>query len=250
MSLTSLLVANRGEIAVRILRAAAEAGLRTTSVYSEDDIGALHVRMADESRPLPGMGSESYLNAALIVEEARAIGCEAIHPGYGFLSEKPDFALLCEENNLVFVGPTADHLKLFGDKLAARAHASACGIPVAPGTNSSTSLEECQDFLKSLGGDEAIMIKAVAGGGGLGMREVRDVDSIQSAYERCRSEALRSFGNDEVYVEKVIHNVRIRTISRAHPWATLPMGYPPFFEITFVKSTKIDDYCSTWRKIT
>ncbi|SVD80782.1 uncharacterized protein METZ01_LOCUS433636, partial [marine metagenome] len=162
----------------------------------------------DESRRLSGVGPESYLNAPLIVEEARAAGCEAIHPGYGFLSESPDFALLCQENDLVFVGPTADHLKLFGDKLAARAHASACGVPVAPGTSSSTSLEECQDFFESLGEDAAILIKAVGGGGGRGMREVCNVEEIQSAYERWRSEALRSFGNDAVYVERVIDYAR------------------------------------------
>ena len=208
MSLTSLFVANRGEIAVRILRTAMEAGLRTTSVYSEDDIDALHVRMADQSRRLPGTGPESYLNAPLIVEEARAAGCDAIHPGYGFLSERSDFALLCQENDLLFVGPTADQLKLFGDKLAARAHASACGVPVAPGTSCSASLEECQGFFESLGQDAAILIKAIAGGGGRGMREVRDIDEIPSAYERCRSEARRSFGNDAVYVERVIDDAR------------------------------------------
>ena len=111
VSLTSLLVANRGEIAVRILRASGEAGLRTVSVYSEDDSSALHVRMADESRPLPGVGAKSYLDAELIVKEACAAGCGAVHPGYGFLSENAGFALLCEENGLVFVGPTPEQLK-------------------------------------------------------------------------------------------------------------------------------------------
>ncbi|PPR33665.1 MAG: Biotin carboxylase [Alphaproteobacteria bacterium MarineAlpha9_Bin6] len=208
MSLASLLVANRGEIAVRILRASGEAGLRTVSVYSEDDSSALHVRMADESRPLPGVGAKSYLDAKLIVKEACAAGCDAVHPGYGFLSENPDFALLCEENGLAFVGPTPEQLKLFGDKLAARAHASACGVPVARGTEGSTSLKEVLLFLKSLGEGGAMMIKAVAGGGGRGIREVHDGDDAESAYERCRSEALRFFGNDEVYAEELISHAR------------------------------------------
>ncbi|HEY7294708.1 MAG TPA: carboxyl transferase domain-containing protein [Dehalococcoidia bacterium] len=208
MKLTSLLVANRGEIAVRLLRAAAEFGLRTVAVYSEDDADALHTRQADEARPLRGAGAAAYLDIEQIVAVAREAGCDAIHPGYGFLSENALFARRCAEAGICFVGPRVALLELFGDKVRARAAAVAAGVPVLPGTSGPTSLEEARAFLQSLGEGGAIMIKAVAGGGGRGMRAVERLDQIDAAYARCASEARAAFGNGDVYVEELLRTAR------------------------------------------
>ncbi|HYB89477.1 MAG TPA: carboxyl transferase domain-containing protein [Candidatus Binataceae bacterium] len=203
---TRLLVANRGEIAIRIMRAAAELGIRTVAVYSEDDAYSLHTRKADEARALRGTGAKAYLDAEQILAVARDAGCDAIHPGYGFLSENASFARRSAEEGIKFVGPRPEMLALFGDKVKARALAERCGVPVLPGTAGPTSLDDAREFLSLLGG--SMMIKAVAGGGGRGMRAVHRLDEVEEAYKRCQSEAKAAFGNGDVYVEQLLPRAR------------------------------------------
>ena len=207
MDIKSLLVANRGEVAIRIIRAAAELGIRTVAVFSEDDAQSLHTRKADEVRPLHGKGVAAYLDIDTIITLAKDAGCDAIHPGYGFLSENALFARRCAEAGLTFIGPRVEILELFGDKVQARALAERCGVPVQKGTSTATTLEQARAFLASLGG-EAMIIKAVAGGGGRGMRVVHRVEDVEEAYTRCQSEALQSFGNGDVYVEQMVPRAR------------------------------------------
>lgn len=204
----SLLVANRGEIAIRILRAAAELGIRTVAVYSEDDARSLHTRKADEARALSGTGTKAYLDIEQIVAVAKASECDAIHPGYGFLSENAGFARRAAAEGIKFVGPRAEILELFGDKLQARALAERLGVPVLPGTSGAASLTEAREFLAAMGNGGAIMIKAVAGGGGRGMRFVRRGDELDEAYRRCQSEARTAFGTADVYVERLMPRAR------------------------------------------
>ena len=208
MSLKKLLVANRGEIAIRIIRAAAEMGIASVAVYSDDDAKSLHTRKADEAHGLLGAGVAPYLDIAQIIAAAVQRGCDSVHPGYGFLSENAAFARACAEADLVFVGPSPDTLDLFGDKAAARALAQRCGVPVLAGTDGPTSLDGARSFLSGLGPDGAIMIKAVAGGGGRGMRPVHHHDDLAAAYERCRSEAQAAFGNGDVYIERLFPRAR------------------------------------------
>ncbi|MGE0684816.1 MAG: biotin carboxylase N-terminal domain-containing protein [Candidatus Binatia bacterium] len=158
MSLTNLLIANRGEIAIRIMRAAAEFGMRTVAVFSEDDANSLHTRKADEARPLRGAGVTAYLDTEHIITVAKEAGCDAIHPGYGFLSENAQFARRCAEAGITFVGPRPEILDLFGDKGRARALAEHHGVPVLSGTSGSTSLEQACEFFASLGDGGAMMI--------------------------------------------------------------------------------------------
>ncbi|HPU50914.1 MAG TPA: biotin carboxylase N-terminal domain-containing protein, partial [Burkholderiaceae bacterium] len=212
MMLKKLLIANRGEIAIRIARAAAGLGIATVSVHSQDDASSLHVRKTDASRALPGTGVPAYLDIAAVIAAALETGCDSVHPGYGFLSENAAFAQACAKAGLVFVGPSPQTLDLFGDKAKARALATRLGVPVLPGTGGATTLEEAQAFFQSQqggpGGEAAVMIKAVAGGGGRGMRIVRRADEVAAAWERCRSEALASFGHAEVYVERLFESAR------------------------------------------
>ena len=208
MAFTSVLIANRGEIAIRIARAVAGLGLRSVVVYSEDDARSLHVRAADEAVALAGAGARAYLDGAAIIAEAQKAGCQAIHPGYGFLSESAAFARLCAGAGLTFIGPRPEALDLFGDKASARALAARLGVPTADGGSRAASLDEARDFLESLGPNGAMMIKASAGGGGRGMRLVRASDDVAEAYARCQSEALASFGNGAVYVERLIEPAR------------------------------------------
>jgi acetyl/propionyl-CoA carboxylase alpha subunit/acetyl-CoA carboxylase carboxyltransferase component len=208
MSPTSLLVANRGEIAIRVLRAAAELGLRTVAVFSEDDAQSLHTRKADEARALRGAGSRAYLDQEQILSLAKASGCDAIHPGYGFLAENAAFARRCGEEGIHFVGPRPETLELFGDKLRARELAERCGVPVLRGSSGPTGLEEAREFLASLGETGSMMIKAVAGGGGRGTRGVEDPAEVETTWERCRSEAQAAFGNPDVYVEQRMPRAR------------------------------------------
>ena len=203
-----LLIANRGEIAVRIARTAAEMGIATVAVYSEDDAASLHVRKADQAVGLKGSGPAAYLDIAQVVAVAGAEGCDAVHPGYGFLSENAAFARACAEAGLTFVGPTPETLALFGDKGRARALAEECGVPVLPGTAGSTSVEEAQAFFAALGEGGAMMIKAVAGGGGRGMRPVMDAADVAATFERCASEARAAFGNSDLYVERFLPRAR------------------------------------------
>jgi acetyl/propionyl-CoA carboxylase alpha subunit/acetyl-CoA carboxylase carboxyltransferase component len=204
----NLLVANRGEIAVRIMHAAAELGMRTVGVFSEDDAHALHVKRADEVHALRGVGPPAYLDIEQLVAAAAGRGCDAIHPGYGFLSESAALARRSAAAGICFVGPRPDTLEALGDKAQARALAEGAGVPVLAGTFAPVSLDEARSFLASLGNGRAMIIKAVAGGGGRGMRIVRHRDEIDDAYARCRSEALQSFGNADVYLEELLDRAR------------------------------------------
>jgi acetyl/propionyl-CoA carboxylase alpha subunit/acetyl-CoA carboxylase carboxyltransferase component len=203
-----LLIANRGEIAIRIARTAADLGIASVAVYSADDVRSLHVRAADEAVALAGAGPAAYLDGPQILRLALETGCEAIHPGYGFLSENSAFARLCSNAGVAFVGPTPEALALFGDKVQARALAKRVGSPVLPGSVGAATLEEAERFLDALGAGGAVMLKAVAGGGGRGMREVRALADMAPAYERCRSEALQAFGSGEIYVEQFFPHAR------------------------------------------
>ncbi|MEW1927640.1 carboxyl transferase domain-containing protein [Streptomyces sp. NPDC088360] len=208
MGSAAVLVANRGEIAVRVLQAAADAGLRTVAVYADDDAAERHVQLADEAQPLGGTGPAAYLDAGAVLAAARRSGCELVHPGYGFLSEDADFAARCAQAGLRFVGPSPEVLGLFGDKARARALAVRLGVPVLAGTQGPTSLAEAADFLSGLGPSGAVMVKAIGGGGGRGMRAVRRPDELADAWERCRSEALQGFGRAELYVEELLTGAR------------------------------------------
>jgi acetyl/propionyl-CoA carboxylase alpha subunit/acetyl-CoA carboxylase carboxyltransferase component len=205
--LKKLLIANRGEIAVRVARTAAEMGIATVAVFSEDDALSLHTRKTDEARGLKGKGAAAYLDGAQIVSVAREAGCDSVHPGYGFLSENASFARACADAGLIFVGPSPETLALFGDKSRARALAAETNVPVLRGTKGATSLEDAKHFFAGLKGG-AMMLKALAGGGGRGMRVVREVVELEPAYERCQSEAKAAFGNGAVYAEEFLASAR------------------------------------------
>jgi acetyl/propionyl-CoA carboxylase alpha subunit/acetyl-CoA carboxylase carboxyltransferase component len=208
MPLRSVLIANRGEIAIRIARSAADLGLRTVAVYSQDDALCLHTRETDEARPLKGAGPAPYLDAGQLVAQALEAGCDAVHPGYGFLSESADFAAACRAAGLIFVGPSVEALSTFGDKGRARARANAAGVPTIPGTFAATSLEDAESFLESLGPRGAVMIKALAGGGGRGMRPASSPAELKEMFARCASEAQSAFGSGELYVEEFFPRAR------------------------------------------
>jgi acetyl/propionyl-CoA carboxylase alpha subunit/acetyl-CoA carboxylase carboxyltransferase component len=208
MALARILVANRAEIAIRIARAAAELGVPTVGVFSEDDAACLHVRHVGEARALRGRGARAYLDADQLLAVARDTGCDAVHPGYGFLSEQADFARRCADAGLRFVGPRPDTLALLGDKTAARALAERCGIPVLRGTRGPTTLEDARAFLAALGEGGSVMVKAIAGAGGRGMRAVRRPDALEGAWTRCRSEAEAAFGDGALYVEELVPRAR------------------------------------------
>jgi acetyl/propionyl-CoA carboxylase alpha subunit len=207
-AIKKLLIANRGEIAIRIARTAADLGIATVAVHPQDDSQSLHTRMTDQAVLIPGSGAPAYLDASAIVAAARDQGCDAIHPGYGFLSENANFAAACAKAGITFVGPQPHTLALFGDKAKARAFAITHKIPVIAGTSGPTTLEEARAFMASLGPGGAVMVKAIAGGGGRGMRPVNSADQLAEAMERCRSEALASFGNGDVYVERLFPRAR------------------------------------------
>ena len=208
MPFRKLLIANRGEIAIRIARAAADAGLATVAIYPADDALSLHVRIADESIEMPGRGARAYLDIEGVIGAAKATGCDALHPGYGFLSENADLARRCAEESITFVGPSPAALQLFGDKVAAKQLANRCSVPIIAGTAGPSTLDEVKAFFTSLGSNAAVMIKAMAGGGGRGMRVVERAEDLDDAYARCQSEAKAAFGSDGVYVERLIRNAR------------------------------------------
>ncbi|GGV10962.1 pyruvate carboxylase [Actinomadura cremea] len=199
------MVANRGEIAVRIARAAAQLGVRSVAVHPRDDAGSLHTRIADGAHELPGEGAAAYLDVARLVAAARETGCDAVHPGYGFLSENAGFARRCAEEGLTFIGPRPELLELFGDKARARELAVRLGVPVVPGTRAATTLAEARAFADEHG---PVMLKALAGGGGRGMRAVIEPEELDEAFERCRSEAQQAFGNGGLYVERLLTSAR------------------------------------------
>ena len=204
----SLLIANRGEIAIRIAAAAADLGVDTVAIYSMDDARSLHARRADKALALDGSGARAYMDIEAVVRTATEAGCDAIHPGYGFLSENPDFASACVEAGITFVGPTPATLELFGDKAQARALAEDLGIPVVPGISEPVGLERARQFLEEGPSGSSILIKAVAGGGGRGIRIVNRAEDLEAAHERARSEALAAFGQEDVFVERLLDGVR------------------------------------------
>jgi acetyl/propionyl-CoA carboxylase alpha subunit len=204
---SAILIANRGEIAIRIANACADLGIRSVGVFAEDDQASLHVRRVDEAVALAGRGVPAYLDGAQLIAIATEQGCEAIHPGYGFLAENADFAEQCERAGLILIGPGAQTLRLFGDKAAARALAARCQVPLVQGTAQAVTLDQAQAFMASLGGS-AVMIKALSGGGGRGMRAVTDPAELDVAYQRCQSEAKAAFGNEAVYVEQLVPAAR------------------------------------------
>src|ERR1700733_8182806 len=201
-----LLIANRGEIALRIIRTATELGLDTVAVYAEDDADTPHVHAADEAIGLPGAGPAAYLDHAAILAAAKKSGAELIHPGYGFLSEQPEFARACAAAGCTFVGPDAAALELFGNKASARRAAVAADVPVLPATEGPSSVEDIRAFLAAQDGD--IVIKALAGGGGRGMRIVRSAEQIDDAYRQCAAEAELGFGDAAVFAEAYLANAR------------------------------------------
>jgi acetyl-CoA carboxylase biotin carboxylase subunit len=202
-----ILIANRGEIAVRVIRTLREMGIGSVAVYSDADRASRHVRMADEAEHVgPSPSAESYLRIDRILDAARKHGAEAIHPGYGFLSENADFAAACEGAGLVFIGPSAESIRMMGSKTAARRTAIAAGAGVVPGTDHGTTFEEAREFGRVHG--YPILLKAVAGGGGKGMRGVEREQDLESAFRDASSEAERAFGNPEIYVERLIRQPR------------------------------------------
>ena len=204
--MTRLLIANRGEIALRIIRTAIELGLGTVAVYAEDDADTPHVHAADEAIGLPGSGPAAYLDHAAVLAAAKTSGATLIHPGYGFLSEQPEFARACAAAGYVFVGPDAAALELFGNKSSARRAAVAADVPVLPATDGPSSVEDIREFAAAH--DGGIVIKALAGGGGRGMRIVRDVEHLDDAYRQCVAEAELGFGDRALFAEAHLADAR------------------------------------------
>ena len=203
-----VLIANRGEIAVRIIRACRELGIRTVAVHSDVEREALHVRLADESVCIgPARSSYSYLNIPAIISAAEITDSEAIHPGYGFLAENPQFAEVCRTSGIRFIGPEASSIRQAGDKARARRIMKEAGVPVVPGSEGPVSDEaEMKALVKEIG--LPVIIKATAGGGGRGMRVVERMEDLVQAFQTARQEALSAFGNGDVYVEKFISRMR------------------------------------------
>ena len=202
-----LLIANRGEISNRIARTARQAGLTAIGIYPDDDANSLHVIRMDETVRIPGNGARAYLDTETILSAARHAEVDAIHPGYGFLSESAEFAAAVEQE-FTFVGPTVYQLSLFGDKPRARATANAVGVPVLDGLSSPLSLEDARAFFHDLPDDQAIILKAAAGGGGRGVRIVRSEDDLAEAFERAQSEAMAAFGDERLYAETYLEQAR------------------------------------------
>ena len=196
-----LLIANRGEIAIRLARGAGDLGIGTVAVFAKDDRAQPHVAAADEAWPLAAAGPAAYLDIAALVRVAREAGCDAVHPGYGFLSESAAFARACAAADLVFVGPSPETLEQLGDKARARALAERQGVPTLPGIPAGASPEDMAAFLATVPAGSAIMIKAVHGGGGIGMRRVGAIEDVAAAHAAAAREAKAAFGDDALYAE-------------------------------------------------
>jgi acetyl-CoA carboxylase biotin carboxylase subunit len=213
-----VLIANRGEIAVRVIRACHELGCEAVAVYSDVDRDALHVRFADEAYHVgPPAAAESYLVMERLVEIAKRSGAEAVHPGYGFLAENGAFSDLCAAEGIAFIGPSGDVMRAMGDKVTARQTMERAGVPIVPGTTERLSDEEAQAWVRKVG--PPVMVKASAGGGGKGMRLVRDLSELEQALQRARSEARASFGDDGLYIEKFVEeprHVEIQVLADSH----------------------------------
>ncbi len=203
-----LLIANRGEIAIRIAQSAADLGIETVAVYSEDDSQSLHTRAMDHAQALQGSGPAAYLDITGIMQAAKDAGADSVHPGYGFLAENGDFARACAEAGLTFVGPSPGSLDLFGDKVEARRLAAAHDVPLLPGTDGPTLLDVAQAFFSGLEAGTSVMLKAVAGGGGRGMRVVHNEGDLAEAFERSQSEARTAFGRSDVFIEQYLPHAR------------------------------------------
>ncbi len=203
-----ILIANRGEIALRVLRACKELGIGTVAVHSTVDEDAMHVRLADEAVCIgPAAARDSYLNKAAILTAAAITGADAIHPGYGFLAENAGFAEMCEAQELVFIGPTAEHIRMMGDKIQAKAAMARLGVPLVPGSDGAvTDLDEARRVGDAIG--YPLLVKASAGGGGRGMKVARDASELSEAWRVARAEAKAAFGNDEVYIERYLDQPR------------------------------------------
>jgi acetyl-CoA carboxylase biotin carboxylase subunit len=213
-----VLVANRGEVAVRVIRALHELGIEAVAVYSTADEHALHVRLADRAVRLgPPAAADSYLRIPSLVAAAATTGCDAVHPGWGFVAENPAFARACAENDLVFVGPTPDVMARMGDKAQAKRELATAGVPLVPGTAGSASVEEARRATNELG--FPVLLKAAAGGGGKGMRRVQSSDELEDAFGAAAAEAQAAFGDPSLYVEKVIapaRHVEVQVLADAY----------------------------------
>ena len=202
-----VLIANRGEIAVRVIRACRELGIPTVAVYSQADAKSLHVRLATDAYCIgPAQSSESYLSIPAIITTAMMTGCDAIHPGYGFMSERADFVDICAQHGIKFIGPSAESMRKMGDKATARKTMIENNVPVTPGTGILETVEQAREFAHKAG--YPIILKATAGGGGKGMRIVRNDDELESNMTLCQQEAQKFFGNPGVYAEKFLENPR------------------------------------------
>ena len=212
-----ILIANRGEIALRVLRACRELGIQTVAVHSTADADAMHVRLADESVCIgPPPARDSYLNIPAIVAACEITGADAVHPGYGFLSENAKFAEILTEHGVKFIGPSAENIRTMGDKIEAKRTAKALGIPVVPGSDGGVSnVDDGKRIARDLG--YPVIIKATAGGGGRGMKVARNDDEMEIALSTAQTEAKAAFGNEEVYVEKYLElprHIEIQILDR------------------------------------
>ena len=199
-----ILIANRGEIALRIIRSCKELGIKTVSIHSTADSNAMHVRMADESICIgPPKSLDSYLSISSIIAACEVTGSDAVHPGYGFLSESYKFAQIVSDHKMTFIGPSANHIKMMGDKITAKETMRKLGVPCVPGSDGSVKdTSEAKKLAKKIG--YPVLIKATSGGGGRGMKVARNSDEIENAYLSAKNEARNAFGNDEVYLEKFL----------------------------------------------
>ncbi|MEL1222244.1 MAG: acetyl-CoA carboxylase biotin carboxylase subunit [Candidatus Neomarinimicrobiota bacterium] len=202
-----ILIANRGEIAIRIIRACNEMGIKTVAVYSKADKNSLHVKFADEAICIgEGPAVESYLNIPRIIAAGEITNADAIHPGYGFLAENAKFSKICKENGFTFIGPDAEIIDLMGDKVNARNAAKDAGVPIIPGSNTLSSVEEFLEIAEQIG--YPVMLKAVAGGGGKGMRVIKNANEAEKGFNIIQNEAGMAFNNSEIYIEKFVENGR------------------------------------------
>ena len=207
--INKILIANRGEIAVRILRACHELGIATVAVYSDADRNAMHVHRADQAYYIgPSAARESYLRADKILDAARKSGADAIHPGYGFLSERADFASACAAAGLAFIGPPPGAISVMGDKARARAAALAAGVPIVPGTDARAHLSDAELIAAAADVGFPLLVKAAAGGGGKGMRSAASQAELPAALAAAHSEALAAFGDGTLYLERLLPNAR------------------------------------------
>jgi acetyl-CoA carboxylase biotin carboxylase subunit len=214
-----VLIANRGEIALRVHRACQEMGIRTVAVHSTADANAMHVRLADESVCIgPPPARDSYLNVPAILSAAAITGAEAIHPGYGFLSENAEFASIVEQHGIAFIGPAPDHIRMMGDKIEAKRTMARLGVPLVPGSDGPVgTVEEAEATARRIG--PPVLIKAAAGGGGRGMKVARTIEEVADAFRIARTEAKAAFGNDAVYLEKYLdrpRHIELQVLADAH----------------------------------